>query len=173
MDTKELSKLIGEACSTQTAPELGPQLPLAQKRTLSQVISTTTEESRLKRARLAKENLKTYSRRSLRASVHNMQIVSTGAEKLNVSTSSLTHILGCYPVASTIARYITQRDVARLAFSCKAVYYVLDSQGLKTLMRLSLGCSVNCTQTMRDSDLQKIARSFHKCFFCSRTVCVS
>jgi hypothetical protein len=172
MDTKEQSKLIGEACSTTAAPELDHQLPLMQKRTLNQVISTSTEESRLKWTRLAKENLKTYFH-SLKASFRNTQIVSTGKEKLNVSTSSLTRILGCYPVASTIARYITQRDVARLAFSCKAVYDVLDSQGLKTFMRLSLGCSVNCTQTTRDPYLQEISRSFHKCFYCSRRVCVS
>ena len=170
MNTKELSKLSGEGRSTRTAPGLGSQLPLTQRRTLNQVISTSIEESRLKWTRFAKENLKT-SFRSLKA--HDTQVVPTGKEMLNVSMSSFTRLLGCYPVASTIARYLTQRDVARLAFSCKAVYGVLDSQGLKTFMQLSLGCSVNCTQTMRDPYLQQISRSFHKCFYCSRRVCVS
>lgn len=172
MDTKEPSKLGGEGRSTQTAPGPSSQLPLAQRRTLSHVISTSIEESRLKWTRLSKENLKTCFR-SLKASFHNTQIVPTGEGKLNVPMSGLTRILDCYPVASTIVRYITQRDVARLAFSCKAVYDILDSQGLKTFMRLSLGCSVNCTQTMRDPYLQEISRSFHKCFYCSRRVCVS
>jgi hypothetical protein len=167
MDIKGLPKLSGEGCSTQTASGLSSQLPLTQRRTPTHVISTSVGESRRKWTRLSKENLKTYFR-SLRASFHN-----TGKEKLNVSTSSLTRILGCYPVASTIARYITRRDLARLAFSCKAVYDILDLQGLKTFMELSLGCSVNCTQTFQDPYLQEITRSFHKCFYCSRKVCVS
>jgi hypothetical protein len=172
MNTKGLPRLSGEGCSTQTAPGLSPQLPLTQRQTLNHVISTSIGESRLKWTRLSKENLKTCFR-SLKASFHNTQIVPTGKEKLNVSTSGLVRILSCYPVASTIARYITRRDVARLAFSCKAVYDILDSQGLKTFMQLSLGCSVNCTQTIRDPYLQEISRSFHKCFYCSRRVCVS
>jgi hypothetical protein len=96
----------------------------------------------------------------------------TTSEVAIISTSGLTRILLCYPFASAMVQYLTKRDVACLAFTSKAVYNVLHSQGFGVLMKLSVGCSVNCTQVDLEPYLQTISRTFHKCFFCAQRVCV-
>ncbi|KAL2847156.1 hypothetical protein BJY01DRAFT_212803 [Aspergillus pseudoustus] len=83
----------------------------------------------------------------------------------------LMNILIPYPVASAIAGQCTVRDVVSLSLSCKSVYNIMDSHGLDLLKNTAIGCSVSCAQTQPAILLHDIARSFHRCHFCSRRGC--
>ncbi|KAL2814665.1 hypothetical protein BJX63DRAFT_392158 [Aspergillus granulosus] len=87
------------------------------------------------------------------------------------SPQGLINILIPYPVASAIAKNCTVRDVVSLSLSCKLVYNIMDSHGFDLLKNTAIGCSVNCSQTQPEILLQDIARSFHRCHFCSRRGC--